>query len=289
MTATTGEGPATNQKFCQDCGGIVSRRAEICPRCGVRQFPENGRSKVTAALFGIFLGSFGVHKFYLGKPVEGMVFCWTFIPGVVGFIEGLVYLSMSDEYFRRKYGYAEPAPRAGRKESAAFGQSMMIRALVALTVLTGLAYAMRTEHAPSSAPEPGALATATSATNAPNSASAAATAAAATEDRHVASPESGADLSAGMAVHILRASLRDPDSLVLESVYSHVPAIAICIEYRAKNGSGGLNREQVAFYHLQLTKNIGIWNEQCAGTGFREVSLSTIAFYEKLIQAKLSR
>lgn len=69
----------------------------------------NGRSKLAAALFAIFLGGIGVHKFYLGRAGQGvlyLLFCWTFIPAIVGFLEGIVYLSMSDQAFAQKYGTA---------------------------------------------------------------------------------------------------------------------------------------------------------------------------------------
>ena len=52
------------------------------------------------------LGGIGLHKFYLNSPGWGVVyllFCWTFIPAIIGFIEGLVYLSMSDQNFQREY------------------------------------------------------------------------------------------------------------------------------------------------------------------------------------------
>ena len=105
-----------NQKYCTDCGSIISARAEICPRCGVRQMSPHGalgsitasgRSRVAAALFALLLGGIGIHKFYLGRVWQGILyvlFCWTFIPAVVGFIEGIVYLCMSDERFAQKYG-----------------------------------------------------------------------------------------------------------------------------------------------------------------------------------------
>ena len=64
------------------------------------------RDKTSAAIFALLLGSFGVHKFYLGKTIRGilyLLFCWTFIPAVIGFIEGICYLCMSDESFNGKY------------------------------------------------------------------------------------------------------------------------------------------------------------------------------------------
>lgn len=99
-------------KYCTNCGGIIDYRAEICPKCGVRQplsveITGSGKSKVTAGLFGILLGGIGIHKFYLGSVGWGIVyliFCWTFIPSIVGLIEGIVYLTMSDNDFAVKYG-----------------------------------------------------------------------------------------------------------------------------------------------------------------------------------------
>ncbi|NTW55124.1 MAG: NINE protein [Chlorobaculum sp.] len=107
---------SADEKFCKDCGAIISSKAEICPKCGVRQTSSfgdiasvapNGKSKLAAALFAIFLGGLGIHKFYLGQVGWGIVyiiFCWSFIPALVGFIEGILYLVMSDSEFISKYG-----------------------------------------------------------------------------------------------------------------------------------------------------------------------------------------
>ena len=68
---------------------------------------QNGKSRVIAALLAFFLGGFGVHKFYLGQVGMGIVyllFCWTFIPAIIAFIEFIILLLMSDIEFNRKYG-----------------------------------------------------------------------------------------------------------------------------------------------------------------------------------------
>src|SRR5258708_613852 len=96
------------QAFCRACGGPIDPRAEICVRCGVRQRSASGsgRNRVTAAVFALLLGGLGAHKFYLGQPGLGvlyLLFCWTFVPAIVGLVEGIVYLSMSDEAFSAKY------------------------------------------------------------------------------------------------------------------------------------------------------------------------------------------
>jgi TM2 domain-containing membrane protein YozV len=64
------------------------------------------KSKGTAALLCFFLGGIGVHKFYLGENGAGIVyllFCWTFIPGIIAFIEFIMLLLMSDADFNMKY------------------------------------------------------------------------------------------------------------------------------------------------------------------------------------------
>ena len=68
--------------------------------------PMGGPSRLAAALFAILLGGIGIHKFYLGRVGWGIVyliFFWTGIPMIVGIIEGIVYLTMSDEAFAAKY------------------------------------------------------------------------------------------------------------------------------------------------------------------------------------------
>jgi TM2 domain-containing membrane protein YozV len=64
------------------------------------------KNKLAAALLAIFLGGFGIHKFYLGKIGMGilyLVFCWTGVPEIIGIIEGILMLLMSDEAFNAKY------------------------------------------------------------------------------------------------------------------------------------------------------------------------------------------
>ena len=63
-------------------------------------------NKLVAALLAIILGGLGIHKFYLHKPAQGifyLLFCWTGLPMLIGFIEGLVYLSMSESNFAWRY------------------------------------------------------------------------------------------------------------------------------------------------------------------------------------------
>lgn len=60
--------------FCPDCKQKISRKAMNCPNCGcqirninnnVNENP-NAKSKIAAGLLAIFLGTLGIHNFYLG-------------------------------------------------------------------------------------------------------------------------------------------------------------------------------------------------------------------------------
>jgi TM2 domain-containing membrane protein YozV len=64
------------------------------------------KNRSTAAFLAMLLGWLGAHKFYLGRPVAGvlyLLFCWSGIPGLVGLVEGIFYLVQSDSEFNRKY------------------------------------------------------------------------------------------------------------------------------------------------------------------------------------------
>jgi len=65
------------------------------------------KSRLVAALLAFFLGTFGIHKFYLGQTGWGilyLLFCWTAIPTVVSLIEGCLYLLSTKRQFALKYG-----------------------------------------------------------------------------------------------------------------------------------------------------------------------------------------
>jgi len=100
--------------FCSACGHQISAQALHCTSCGHPNQANAAaagtgalKSRVAAGLFGILLGSFGVHKFYLGKAGMGvlyLLFFWSGVPGIVGLIEGIVYLTQSDAQFAQAQG-----------------------------------------------------------------------------------------------------------------------------------------------------------------------------------------
>ncbi len=76
------------------------------------------KEKMVAGLLGIFLGSLGIHKFYLGYTTEAIIMLAVTIVGgfislglvsgvmgIIGLIEGIIYLTKSDEEFQQMYVY----------------------------------------------------------------------------------------------------------------------------------------------------------------------------------------
>lgn len=55
-------------------------------------------NKVAYCLLAFFLGGIGIHKFYAGKISAGILyilFCWTFIPATIAFVEFIIALCKS--------------------------------------------------------------------------------------------------------------------------------------------------------------------------------------------------
>lgn len=76
---------------------------------------EETKSKIVAGILALFLGGFGIHKFYLGCTTAGIVMLVMFLFGfiVIGIpsfiitgialIEALIYFFKSDEAFEETY------------------------------------------------------------------------------------------------------------------------------------------------------------------------------------------
>lgn len=63
-------------------------------------------NKVAYCLLAFFAGSIGIHKFYSGKVAKGVIyllFCWTFIPSIVSFIEAIIGITKEADVYGNIY------------------------------------------------------------------------------------------------------------------------------------------------------------------------------------------
>jgi len=74
--------------------------------------PAGAEKKIAAGICGILLGTLGIHKFILGNTTPGIIMLLVSvltlgiaspIMGLIGLIEGIIYLTKSDEEFVRIY------------------------------------------------------------------------------------------------------------------------------------------------------------------------------------------
>jgi len=120
-------------RYCTKCGAVNEDTAKYCINCQAQLTPVSGGyqpmqsvnpvgsgamtdwkalgadKKILAGILGIVVGAFGVHKFVLGYTTEGIIMlaitvftCGT-VSSVIGIVEGIIYLTKSDEEFVRTY------------------------------------------------------------------------------------------------------------------------------------------------------------------------------------------
>lgn len=118
-------------RYCTKCGAINDDMAQYCTNCQAPLAAASSGSgyqpmqsappgqmtdwkalgadkKLVAGILGILVGSLGIHKFFLGYTTEGLIqIAITVVTcgagGIVGLIEGIIYLTKSDEDFVRTY------------------------------------------------------------------------------------------------------------------------------------------------------------------------------------------
>jgi TM2 domain-containing membrane protein YozV len=79
---------------------------------GISSVTGGDNKKVVAGILAIILGSLGIHKFVLGYTKEGVILLLvtvlscgfgSAITGLIGLIEGIIYLTKTDEEFYNTY------------------------------------------------------------------------------------------------------------------------------------------------------------------------------------------
>lgn len=118
-------------RYCTKCGAVNDDTAQYCASCqsplsqvggyqpmqavnqgapgSMQDWKAMGaEKKMIAGICAILLGGFGVHKFILGYTTEGIIqIVITFVTcgagSIIGIIEGVIYLTKSDEEFVRTY------------------------------------------------------------------------------------------------------------------------------------------------------------------------------------------
>lgn len=69
------------------------------------QYNNSKKNPTTAVLLALFLGGLGAHKFYMGETGIGivyLVFSWTYIPAIIGFIEAFTITGTVAKYNEKK-------------------------------------------------------------------------------------------------------------------------------------------------------------------------------------------
>ena len=94
----------TGYAYCYNCGRPMVMGAVVCTNCGAAAAPSvsaGSKSKLTAGLLGIFLGSLGIHNFYLGftgkalaQLLMSVLSCGMLaaVSGIWGLVEGIMLL-----------------------------------------------------------------------------------------------------------------------------------------------------------------------------------------------------
>ena len=121
-------------RYCTKCGATNDDTAQYCTTCQSPLTPVagggyqpmqsvnagamtdwkamGGDKKIVAGVVAILLGSLGVHKFILGYTTEGLIMLLVtvltcgiagVIMSVIGIVEGIIYLTKSDEEFVHTY------------------------------------------------------------------------------------------------------------------------------------------------------------------------------------------
>lgn len=113
VQAESYEQPKPSEYVVQNTASNAAQNPPVYQAPNTAAVPKQ-KSKVVAGLLGIFLGGLGVHKFYLGYTQAGIIMLLVTLigaivvvgplaMGIIGLIEGIIYLTKSDQVFYETY------------------------------------------------------------------------------------------------------------------------------------------------------------------------------------------
>jgi hypothetical protein len=75
----------------------------------------------------------------------------------------------------------------------------------------------------------------------------------------------------------IKANLREPSSVECVDISSSDDGSLVCVQYRARNGFGGMNVESATAARGKLRTGSAAWNKDCAGKSLREMKYARLA------------
>src|SRR5262245_37082936 len=83
------------------------RQHQLLSRGEISMPDDKGPSRTTMGIIAILLGGLGIHKFMMGMTTAGIIqiclYCCFGIGHIIGIIEGVIYLTKTDEEFYQTY------------------------------------------------------------------------------------------------------------------------------------------------------------------------------------------
>ena len=100
---------------CTECSQKIDLNLVTCPQCHAAQGlvalagidPSiHIKNQKRAIRFSFIFGGLGLHKFYLGQYLKGslyLMFSWTLVPMIVGWVDAFRTMKMSPFNFQQRY------------------------------------------------------------------------------------------------------------------------------------------------------------------------------------------
>ena len=95
--------------FCSNCGNQIT--GAFCANCGtaassvIASAQQAMYASTAPAKWRVTAGVLGIHKLNMGNIGAGVVYillCWTYVPAIVGLVEGIIYLAGDDNAFNAR-------------------------------------------------------------------------------------------------------------------------------------------------------------------------------------------